>query len=104
MPGALPGGGIDEGGSHAGVPGGDEAGPTGMKFHKKINDLSFTLYLFVGDTDEANPTLDYENDKFAWVGIGDLGGYKFVPRVREELVSVLGAVKTRTAPGRRPAP
>ncbi len=96
MPGAwnLPGGLIDEGENPLEAMKREcmeETGiaPTGIKFHKKISDPAFTLYLFVGETNQANPRLDHENDGFAWVSKKELSHYQFVPHVAQEIAAIL---------------
>ena len=96
MPGAwnLPGGQMDEGESPMAAMKREcmeETGisPTGVRFHKKIGDPAFTLYLFVGETNQKTPRLDHENDGFAWVSKSELSHYQFVPYVEKEIAAVL---------------
>jgi 8-oxo-dGTP diphosphatase len=101
MPGAwnLPGGMMDEGESPQAAAEREcfeETGirPTGVKFRRRIADPGFTLYLFTGETNEANPRLDHENDGFAWASMSDLKHYQFVPYVAGEISKVLAASAT----------
>ena len=63
--------------------------PADIKFHKKVSDPSFTLYLFTGRANQKNPRLDHENDAFTWVSKSDLSHYQFVPYVAREIAAVL---------------
>lgn len=62
-----------------------------MKFFKKINDPSFTLYLFKGETTQE-PHINYESERFVWVGREDLKHYDFVPYVAQALAAALSQV------------
>ena len=68
----------------------EEAGitPVNVKFHKKISDPGFTLYLFVGETTQE-PHINYESSEFTWVAKEDLKHYDFVPYIQQEIAMVL---------------